>query len=194
MKSILSKVLILAVGAAIGSAVTYELVYRQCMQMADDEINEMREYYEKKYKTDDSEDSKVEEKEEPEEPAKVNTQKPSLQEYAAKIKDLQYDEENEEEEGDDMNTEPYVISPDEFGEKYDHDPVSLTYYSDSVLTDDWDEVIQDPEALVGEDFASHFGEYEDDSVFIRNDKLKKDYEILLDHRKFSEIAASKEVD
>lgn len=46
----------------------------------------------------------------------------------------------------------------------------------------------DIEDTVGEDFAEHFGEYEDDSVFIRNDRLRCDYEILRDNRSFSDVA------
>ena len=40
---------------------------------------------------------------------------------------------------------------------------------------------------VGNDFQTHFGEYEDDSVFIRNPARKCDYEILLDYRKYADI-------
>ena len=70
-----------------------------------------------------------------------------------------------------------------------YEMISLTHYSDGVLADDDDEKMADDEVdeVVGADYAEHFGEYEDDSVFIRNDKLKCDYEILLDQRKYSEL-------
>lgn len=42
--------------------------------------------------------------------------------------------------------------------------------------------------LLGIDSLNHFGEYEDDSVFVRNDARKCDYEILLDQRTYSEVA------
>ena len=85
------------------------------------------------------------------------------------------------------NRRPYVISPEEFGD-CDYETVSLTYYADKVLTDDMDEPIEDVENTVGSDSLNHFGEYEDDSVFVRNDRLKIDYEILLDLRKYSDLA------
>ena len=44
--------------------------------------------------------------------------------------------------------------------------------------------------IVG-DALNHFGEYEDDSVFVRCDERKCDYEILLDQRSFSEVVGSK---
>ena len=41
--------------------------------------------------------------------------------------------------------------------------------------------------VVGLESLAHFGEYEDDSVFVRNDRLKCDYEILLDQRTCSDV-------
>lgn len=83
---------------------------------------------------------------------------------------------------------PYVISPDKFGEIFEYDLVNLTYYEDEVLIDDeTDDPIDDLDNTVGEDFASHFGEYEDDSVHIRNEELMIDYEILREPRKYSDI-------
>ena len=38
---------------------------------------------------------------------------------------------------------------------------------------------EDPTGIVGDDFKKHFGEYEDDCVYVRNDNLDIDYEILL---------------
>ena len=34
----------------------------------------------------------------------------------------------------------------------------------------------------GPEVFSHFGEYEEDSIYVRNDVTGIDYEILLDHR------------
>ena len=99
-----------------------------------------------------------------------------------------YDTQSEEKEVvEDLNT-IHVIAPEEYGEADDYDLVSLTYYADGVLTDDWKEPIEDVAKIVGEDFHTHFGEYgEPDSVFIRNDRLKTDYEILLSQRNFSDV-------
>lgn len=85
------------------------------------------------------------------------------------------------------NRSPYVIPPEEFGEFEDYEKISLTYYADGILADDNDETVDDVEDIVG-DALNHFGEYEDDSVFVRCDERKCDYEILLDQRTFSEVA------
>jgi hypothetical protein len=82
---------------------------------------------------------------------------------------------------------PYVITPEEFGDLDDYETISLTYYADLILADDNDVIVDDIEDVVGFDSLNSFGEYEDDSVFVRNDRLKCDYEILLDQRKYSDV-------
>lgn len=82
---------------------------------------------------------------------------------------------------------PYVISPVEFDTIDDYEVVSLNYYADGVLADDAGNVIEDVEGMVGRDSLNHFGEYEDDSVHVRNDALQCDFEILRDLDKYSEV-------
>lgn len=88
---------------------------------------------------------------------------------------------------------PRVISPDEFGDQDGYDEVSLTYYSDGTVTDDNDRAMSEDEIeeAIGKDSLTHFGEYEYDSVFVRNDRLKADYEILMDQRTYAEILQEK---
>lgn len=94
----------------------------------------------------------------------------------------------EEKKGEAFVEKPYVISPEEFGEFEEYEKISLTYYADKVLADENDEEVDDVDEIVGEESLNHFGEYEDDSVFVRNDRLKCDYEILLDQRNYSDVA------
>lgn len=109
--------------------------------------------------------------------------KESMSELKTLIKKSGYAEE------EDMKKDgPYVIPPEDFGEFEDYEKISLTYYSDGVLTDENDEIVDDVEDSVGEDSLNHFGEYEDDSVFVRNDRKKCDYEILLDLRKYADVS------
>ena len=82
---------------------------------------------------------------------------------------------------------PHVIPPEEFGEKDGYDTITLVYFADGVLTDDDNHPVDDV-GIVGEDSLTHFGEYEDDSVFVRNDGLKCDFEILYDMRRYSDVA------
>ena len=93
-----------------------------------------------------------------------------------------------------MTDRPYIIPPEDFGDYPDYETISLTYYNDKVLTDEYNEIVDDIDDLIGEDSLNHFGEYEDDSVFVRNDALKVDYEILLDPANYRDIAPQDQVD
>ena len=76
---------------------------------------------------------------------------------------------------------PYIIPPEEFGDFEEYERITLKFNQNSMLlTDDCGDLVDDPADIVGKDFFYHFGEYEDDSVYVRNDRMKCDYEILLD--------------
>ena len=85
--------------------------------------------------------------------------------------------------------EPYVIPPDSFGEDMEYEQISLTYYADGTLAGDDDKPMSADEIqkTVGQGSLTRFGEYEDDSVFVRNETLKCEYEILLDHRTYRDM-------
>lgn len=170
-KSILSKLLIFAAGAAIGSVVTWAIVKTKYEQIANEEIESVREHYSNKT---------TKERKSTEEPDKTT-------EYSDVIKNEGYVKEEEEKKK--MGDRPFVISPEEFGEMDDYEVVSLIYYADGTVTDDWNNVIESDvvDELVGKESLKHFGEYEDDSVFVRNTELMTDYEILADVRKFTEV-------
>lgn len=92
----------------------------------------------------------------------------------------------EGEEGEKTMNKPYVISPEE-AEDCEYDIEILTYYEDGTLTNDFDDVIEDRENTVGNDFMNHFGEHEKDTVYVRNDEKELVYEINRDLRKYVEI-------
>lgn len=83
---------------------------------------------------------------------------------------------------------PYVISPEEFDEN-GYKTKTLFYYNDDVVTDDRGKVLSENsiEKLIGKESLTTFGQYESDSVFVRNDDLKTDYEILADERNYHEM-------
>lgn len=80
---------------------------------------------------------------------------------------------------------PYVITPEQYEDNVDYAKVSLTWYSDEVLEDDWGNVL-DPDDVIGRDALTTFGQYEDDSVFVRDDDEQVDYEVLRDTRSYEE--------
>lgn len=168
MNSNLIAAITFVAGAGIGSVVTWKLLKNKYEQRAQEEINSVKEVFARRF-----------EKEK------------DKREYAEVVNELKYtlDIDENEEKGDTMTDDVYVISPDEVGDFEDYDVVTLTYYADDVLTDSDDNPIdkEDLDDYVGSDFAEHFGDYEDDAVHIRNDRLEIDYEILRDLRNYSDV-------
>ena len=82
------------------------------------------------------------------------------------------------------------IDPVTFGDDKDYDTLTFTYYADGVVANEDNEEIADYEiiSLLGENFEDHFGEYEQDSVNVKNNKTKTYYEVLKDDRCYSEVA------
>ena len=168
----ISKALIFTVGAAVGSAVTWKVLKTKYEQIANDEIASVKETYASKHKKDESEEESDDDYEE-------IIDEDEIKNLAEIISQNGYNEEESIKEGlKNMVKGPYVISPDEYDEN-DYETETLYYYPDGVLTDTYDNIIEDVERTVGKESLEHFGEYEEDSVFVRNDDLETDYEILL---------------
>jgi len=173
-------------GVAVGSVVTWKYVEKKYEQIAQDEINSVKEVFSKRVAefTEDTEDT-----EEVRIKADNAKEKPDIIEYAARLRKQGYINYSDmvDEKPEEVKDEPYVIAPEEFGELDDYEIISLTYYADQILADDNDVIVDDVENVVGFDSLNSFGEYEEDSVFVRNDRLKCYYEILLDQRKYSDV-------
>ncbi len=82
--------------------------------------------------------------------------------------------------------EPYIISPDEYMSS-EYTAKTLVYYADRVLASDDDTRIDNPTMVVGRNALSSFGKYEDDSVYVRDDNLKVDYEILRSDKEYADV-------
>ena len=176
------------IGAAIGSVVTWQLIKTKYEQIAREEIDSMKAYFKEEQK---KLHEKTEEKVEEEESVNNEERKEALTESKSIAKKYDYtahsgQKEEEEQDMKDMN-EPYVIPPEEYGEYMDYEQIELTYFADGVLTDENNIPIDDIEGTVGIGFEDHFGEYEDDSVYVRNDVRRCEYEILADERTFDEV-------
>lgn len=181
-KDLLIKGMIFLAGGAIGSVVTWKLVKTKYEQIIADKTEE-NEFLRDRYSKNNNGVKGLKDGIE-------NPDKLTVQEIRDKVQELGYVneqvmKEKEKEMEDEENVEkPYVIAPEESWEQ-DYPTITLTYYEgDGVLADDNDKIIDNIDELVGEDFADHFGEYEDDSVYIRNDAFKIYYEILRDYGKY----------
>lgn len=180
--------IIFAAGAAVGSFVTCKFLKKKYEQIAEEEINSVKEVFSKR------EANLNEQINEAHTLMMENDAREAsfIADLAGKNRENGYTDytafsQKSAEVEKELMDKPYVISPDEFGENEGYDKISIMYYADHVLADDNDEIIDNVDEIIGFDSLEHFGEYEDDSVFVRNDKLKCDYEILLDGRKYSDV-------
>lgn len=200
----LSTVISFFAGAAIGGAAVWYLVKDKYAKLAEEEINSVKETYARKEQERITElgnqiangfASGVNDLN----PDIVNAvaakvpNKGSITEYARRIQNgepMQYSTTvvppKSEPTAEDPGKTPYVIPPEEFDELDGYTPISLTFFADGVLSDEYGVVVDDVEGIIG-DGLNHFGEYEEDSVFVRNDAKRCDYEILRDERKYEEF-------
>ena len=164
-----------AAGGAVGFVAANKLMKDKYEQLVQDEIDSVKAAFRKEHPLPEKKPPKPTEQE-----------RKAYSQYTAK---LGY---TEEEKPAPIQA-PHVISPEEFGDQDGYDEISLTYYADGTVTDDNDRAMDEDEIeeTIGKDSLTHFGEYEDDSVFVRNDRLKVDYEILMDQRTYADILREK---
>lgn len=179
--SILKNLLTLTIGAAIGSFVTWKLVKEKYAQIAQEEIDSVKEVFSNRQGRSVTKPTDKNKTETDGNEGIVNTDdvKNIIQNYKTYSK-------KEETEKKFMSSKPYVITPEQYNDG-DYTAASVTYYADGVLVDGFDEIIEDVDNVVGLDSLTHFGEHEADSVFVRNDNLEIDYEILRDLRDYWDV-------
>lgn len=111
------------------------------------------------------------------------------------VDDEDFDEDNyippEEDESPQANNLDYpilYISPDEVGQAPHYQVVYLNVFADGMVTDDALTVIPEEEVpdLIGEDYKSHFGEFEDEALWAMNGRNHTYYEVTLDSRTYRE--------
>ena len=209
--------LIFAAGLAVGAVAGAVIVKNKVLADAKAEIDEVREYYRESRGVKEVEEvkEKVEETidriqdliEEHVEEAKEIEKK----EY--KLKDIQIKDEPKTEKEHTNNNQiakmytskvatpyepynefqtpmyddPFVIDPSEFGENPEYDTETLTYFADGVLVDDVDDVIEEPDIVVGLENLKVFEEFGATTVYVRNDIYKTDYEIIRDDWNYSDL-------
>ena len=206
-------VLVFAAGAAIGSAVTWKVVKTKYERIIQEEVDSFKEDYAKCMAnigeqdgngeaTDESEDAGEEDYTYPEgtvkqinwdelEDLEEDEEDASPEEYDRKTYAKLVEQYTNEKGGPkdiakDIAKPPYVSSPYDFGELDDYHQIELTYYADDVLEDDEYNIVNDVDELLGPKALTTFGEYEDDAVFVRNERLRTDFQILKDYRTYAE--------
>ena len=183
--------LIFAAGLAVGAVAGAVLVKNKVLADAKAEVEEVRKYYresrgvveeveevkEKVEETIDHIQDLIEEHE-----TKPKTEKEHTN-YGQITKMYMSKDEFQTPKYDD----PFVIDPSEFGENPEYDTETLTYFADGVLVDDVDDVIEEPDIVVGLENLKIFEEFGATTVYVRNDIYKTDYEIIRDDWNYSDL-------
>lgn len=185
------------IGGGIGSFITYFIIKNKCDKEKQDEINEIRNLYiynvkflldkiDKEKSSDNLDNSE----------RTLNTNSES------EVKKIlhHYNEEDDSDFNEYIdkvsNYNPNDIRPtseeikqiteDEFGEEFDYDTITLYYYSDGILADSNDNIIDNANTILLPNFEKRF---ENDVLFIRNHRLQSDFEILkMSNKTYSEFS------
>ena len=146
-------------GAAIGAGVGYFATKSKYEKLAQEDIDRMKTYYQKKN-----------EKEEPVE--NVEKESEDIEYYNELVDDLKYGSEIE-------NRPPYPITEEQYEEtRLDLDKLTLTYFEGCGTLADDDIVFKDADYCIGRENLSLFDE--SDVIYIRNEKAGCDYEVRME--------------
>ena len=174
---------IFAAGVVAGAVAGAYLVKDKIMADAKQEIEEVREYY--KSKKERKKEETVEEQ--PVEEVKEEKEYKTIVENSGYVN---YNKPEQIAQHSVLEDEPYSIDPEEFGDKEEEgwDTMTLTYFADGVLIDDTDEIVEQPDVVVGLDNLKIFEEFPDATcVYVRNETWRTDFEILKDDWKWSDL-------
>ena len=191
-------------GAVIGSLVTWKVVKTKYEDIAHEEIDSVKEEYtrlmvsmKKKlndsatYKDDNNEDDESEKNTDNIDDSIMTNYNEIVKSYRSSDEEENNQNEKEGEEKEEDNDgvsymeAPYVISPDDFGSIPGYNVEPLDYFADGILADGWG-VELDIAETIGEDAVNHFGDYDDDVVYVRNEQTKLEYEVTRDPRTYAE--------
>jgi hypothetical protein len=96
--------------------------------------------------------------------------------------------------GDGNKLEPRTITESEFHDSMgsnqeceDYDKITVLYFSNGFILDEYDEVIDDVDAVIGLKNLPYFGygSSDKDALYVRNDKLKILYEVLRQNTEYN---------
>ena len=158
--------LAITVMAICGCGATYIALKKKYEDLAQEEIESVKEVYKKKQDVQEEVSNQVD----------ANTAESIIKQSG--YSPIRYNE----------TKSIQVISPDEFGDNLDYDKIELTYYTDGFLADDDNNIINDIRKIV-DDALDHFGDYEEDVVMVVNHDLQVYYEIVRDPRRYVDVIA-----
>ena len=204
MNSKISFVIGYGLGAITGAAGAYYLIKKKIEERVDAEINEVVDRFKERIdeieekarlagidvdseyvQNDDENDVTVEVTDVKDSKSQAEYNKQKIEEIIKKQKHNQNNDEEDKEES--KNTpKPYIISEDEYGES-GNDESNLMYYADKILADDYDNIVSDPEEVVGDALKEFDKDPYLECLYVRDDSVEIDYVILKSEKSYKEI-------
>ena len=181
--------ILFAAGLVVGGVGTWLIVKKYYEDLANEEIESVKDYYKQDL---------AEKKGKAEQLGKEKAAMADQILYRETVKHTAYSaisQEGDEEESmeterviapiPDPLPEPYIITPDQYvAEERDFEKVTVTWYvRNKVLVSEDDELVE-IETSIGEEALEHFSEYMPNLVYVRNEKLEIDYEVILDEDEY----------
>lgn len=197
------EIVLFLLGLGIGSTATYFGVKKRLeatmQEEMEQEIEAVKDYYILREEQSKKE-TKVSENEENEPKSTEKQPKRDKKEpdYEKIIEKLNYGEYYQKKETPSESTEaadqeeeievPYTISDEEYIEENYYEKTSLVYFeNDGVFMDASSlDIINDGTELIGEPNLEMFGEYDEDTLYVRDDVSKTDYEVIMTHCAYAE--------
>lgn len=170
-----------AVGAATGFLVSWKLLKKRYADMANEEIQSVKDMYMRNNKKEELESVDIED---------IDAVKEECERIIERCNYKAYSDTKTEQKEEEVNfymdrDKPYTIDPEDFNMYDDYTPMYCDYFADGVLVDDSGTIIKEVDDLIGKDNLMKFGEYEEDTVYVRNDQKKIDFEICRDLEAYS---------
>jgi hypothetical protein len=187
-------------GIVVGAGASWVYHKNKYEQMVQDEVESLREHM-KNGKSTNTEPTEFEAKDENEEIKQAkeyydnNLAEEEYDESMARVHNLvrenHYTSSNDKEENmANKYKKPFVVTPDDFASVPGFDTDTFYYHQDDIISNGDNEMLgeHEVEQILGLSvlqIKEQFGVYEEDSVYIRNMRMKCDYEILREEENFT---------
>ena len=180
--------LIFMSGLVIGGGVSWVYHKNKYEEIVQEEVESLREHMKNGKDNTKSEEPANDKKNTPMDEEEFNE---SMEKVEKIITTSRYDTALGDKEEDITNKykRPFVVTPDEFASLPGFDTDSFYYHSDDIIANGKYEMLEEDEivrilGMTTMEIKEEFGVNEDDAVYIRNMRLKCDYEILRENEEF----------
>lgn len=202
MRSTIKVVAGFALGLASGAFGAWCIAKKRYEEIAQEEIDSVKEVYASKMVEANKtikERFEFGEAEDPDETPEIDPEEvEECEEVIERLDYTRYSTPEEEKKGPKPEPvkkvgqeKPYVIDESEFGENEDYETITLIWYSDKILADDMDEIVEDVDETVGYEALGYLGEDKGQEVLVRNDRRKCDYSVEYSQRTYEEVLEAK---